>query len=243
MNDRRAFLTGVGATVALATRAGEVRGASSNEAVAILGTGNLGKSLGKLWARNGHPIIYGSRTPDDPRVQAVVRDTGAQASATSPRAAVEKADLILFALPPKALPDLVPGLGKLDGKLVLDPMNDFRMVNGFPEPSPEVPTSVAEQLQALVPNAKVVKAFNTPSVKNIVDPRRLDGPFSIPLAGADAGAKTRVAALVSELGLEPVDVGPLIAARYLEAMMRLSFGYLVYSKGKSFEYYLRPVRA
>src|SRR6186713_1404646 len=83
MNDRRAFLTGVGATVALATRAGEVRGASSNEAVAILGTGNLGKSLGKLWARNGHAIIYGSRTPDDPRVQAVVRDTGAQASATS----------------------------------------------------------------------------------------------------------------------------------------------------------------
>jgi predicted dinucleotide-binding enzyme len=47
---------------------------------------------------------------------------------------------------------------------------------------------------------------------------------------------------VSELGLEPVDTGPLIAARYLEGMMRLSLGYLFYSNGKSFEFYLRPVR-
>jgi predicted dinucleotide-binding enzyme len=93
-----------------------------------------------------------------------------------------------------------------------------------------------------LPNAKVVKAFNTPSVRNIVDPSRLDGPFSIPLAGADAGAKARVAELVSELGLEPVDTGPLIASRYLEGMMRLSFGYLLHSQGKSFEFYLRPVR-
>jgi hypothetical protein len=105
-----------------------------------------------------------------------------------------------------------------------------------------VQTSVAEQLQALLPNAVVVKAFNTPSVRNILDPNRFDGPFSIPLAGADAGAKARVADLVSELGLEPVDTGPLIASRYLEGMMRLSFGYLLYSKGKSFEFYLRPVR-
>lgn len=53
-------------------------------------------------------------------------------------------------------------------------------------------------------------------------------------------AKSRVAALASELGLEPVDTGPLLAARYLEAMTRLSFGYLLYS-GKSFEFHLAPV--
>ena len=247
MEDRRAFVSSVGAALALTTLAGKARGESgdgrNNEAIAILGTGNLGKALGKLWAKNGHPIVYGSRTPEDARVQAVVKEAGSKASAVTPRAAVERADLILFALPPKVLPDLVPTLGELGGKVIMDPMNALQMVGGFPEAAPDVPTSVAEQLQALAPNAKVVKAFNTPSVKNIIDPKRLDGPFSIPLAGADAGAKARVAALVSELGLEPLDIGPLIASRYLEAMMRLSFGYLVYSKGKSFEFYLRPVRS
>ena len=138
--------------------------------------------------------------------------------------------------------DVAATLGGLAGKVVMDPMNSFRTIEGYPYPSPEVPTSVAEQLQALLPDAKVVKAFNTPSARNIVDPSRVGGPFSIPLAGADVDAKARVAELVAELGLEPVDTGPLIAARYLEAMMRLSLGYLSYTGGQSFEFDLRPVR-
>ena len=247
MSDRRTFLTAVGAVAALSTLAGNARGQNreqrDKEAIAILGTGNLGSAMGKLWANNGHPIIYGSRTPDDARVQKVIEETGPQASAVSnPEAAASRAHMVLFALRPEALPALVPTLGGLDGKVVMDPMNALQMVDGYPHPSPDVQTSVAEELQALLPNAKVVKAFNTPSARNIVDPNRLDGPFSIPLAGADTDAKARVAELVSELGLEPVDTGPLIAARYLEGMMRLSLGYLFYSNGKSFEFYLRPVR-
>jgi hypothetical protein len=240
-------MTTVGAVLALTTLARNARGQSregqDKEAIAILGTGNLGEAMGKLWARNGHPIIYGSRSPGDARVQKIVEETGPQASAVNnPQAAASPASMILFALPAEAVPALVPTLGGLDGKVIMDPMNALQMVDGYPQASPDVQTSVAEQLQALLPNAVVVKAFNTPSVRNILDPNRLDGPFSIPLAGADAGAKARVADLVSELGLEPVDTGPLIASRYLEGMMRLSFGYLLYSKGKSFEFYLRPVR-
>lgn len=247
MSDRRTFMTTVGVVLALTTLArnarGQNRGGQDKEAIAILGTGKLGEALGKLWAKNGHPIIYGSRTPGDARVQKIVEETGPKASAMShARATASQANMVLFALPPAAIPALVPTLGGLDGKVIMDPMNAFQMVDGYPQPSPDVQTSVAEQLQALLPNAKVVKAFNTPSVRNIVDPDRLDGPFSIPLAGADAGAKAQVAKLVSELGLEAVDTGPLIASRYLEGMMRLSLGYLFYSKGKSFEFYLRPVR-
>jgi 8-hydroxy-5-deazaflavin:NADPH oxidoreductase len=245
MSNRRTFLTTVG-VVALTSLGGNARGQSregqDNEAIAILGTGKLGTAMGKLWAKNGHRIIYGSRNPEDVRVQKIVEETGPQASALNPQAAASRANMLLFALPPEAVPTLVPTLGRLDGKVIMDPMNALRIVDGYPQPSPDVQTSVAEHVQALFPNAKVVKAFNTPSVRNIVDPNRLDGPFSIPIAGADAGAKARVAELVSELGLEPVDTGPLMASRYLEAMMRLSFGYLLYSKGKSFEFYLRPVR-
>jgi predicted dinucleotide-binding enzyme len=246
MSDRRTFMTTVGAVLALTALSRDARAQSregqSKEAIAILGTGNLGGAMGKLWAKNGHPIIYGSRTPGDARVQKVVEETGPQASAVSnSEATASEASMILFALPHEAVPALVPTLGGLDGKVIMDPMNALRMVDGYPQPSPNVQTSVAEELQALLPNAKVVKAFNTPSVRNILDPGRLDGPFSIPLAGADAGAKARVAELVSELGLEPLDTGPLIASRYLEGMMRLSFGYLLYSQGSSFEFFLRPV--
>jgi predicted dinucleotide-binding enzyme len=240
-------MTTVGAALALTTLARDGRGQSSagqdKEAIAILGTGTLGEAMGKLWAKNGHPIIYGSRTPGDSRVRKIVAEIGPQASAVSnAEAAASQANMVLFALPPEAAAALVPTLAGLDGKVIMDPMNAFQIVDGYPQPSPDVQTSVAEQLQALLPNAKVVKAFNTPSVRNMLYPNRLDGPFSIPLAGTDAGAKARVAELVSELGLEPVDTGPLIASRYLEGMMRLSFGYFLYSQGESFEFYLRPVR-
>jgi 8-hydroxy-5-deazaflavin:NADPH oxidoreductase len=246
MNDRRTFLTTVGAAltlIALGRNAQSQAPAGIKEPIAILGTGRLGSSMGKLWATHGHPIIYGSRTPADPRVQKIVEETGPQASAaTNAEAAAGRANLVMLALRPEALPALVPTLGGLAGKVVMDPMNAFQMVDGYPQPSPDVQTSIAEQLQALLPNAKIVKAFNTPSVRNVIDPSRVDGPFTIPLAGTDADSKARVAELVSELGLQPVDTGPLIASRYLEAMMRLSIGYLSYSQGKSFEFHLPPIR-
>lgn len=247
MSDRRTFVT-AGTALALAALARHARGqprpARNEEAIAILGTGNLGAAMGRLWAQNGHRIVYGSRTPGEARVRRIVEETGPRASAVSnAEAAAGDASLILLALPAESVPTLVPALGGLDGKVVMDPMNALRIVDGYPWPSPEVRTSVAEELQALLPNAAVVKAFNTPSVRNLVDPARLDGPFSIPLAGASADAKARVAELVSELGLQPVDTGPLVAARYLEGMMRLSFGYMLYSGGMSFEFHLRPVRA
>ncbi len=114
------------------------------------------------------------------------------------------------------------------------------MVDKYPAP-PDIATSVAEELQLLAPTASVVKAFNTPTAANIMNPARAGGHVSIPLAGADVVAKTRVAALISEIGLEPVDTGPLIAARYIEAMLRLSLGYVLYTKGRFFEFHLAPV--
>jgi predicted dinucleotide-binding enzyme len=118
-------------------------------------------------------------------------------------------------------------------------MNALKMVDRYPWP-PDISTSVAEELQAALPGAHVVKAFNTPAARNVADPKRVATPLTIALAGEDAAAKMRVAKLVSALGLEPLDVGPLVAARYLEGMMRLSLGYYVYSR-KSFEFYLSPV--
>jgi 8-hydroxy-5-deazaflavin:NADPH oxidoreductase len=241
--NRRTFATAFGAGLALASlraRAQIRESAEAKEAIAILGTGRMGSVLGTRWGTAGHRVIYGSRTPNDPRVRTLLSNSGSHASAARPKEAVTSAAVVVFALPWTSVKDLVPTLGDLSGKIIIDPMNERpRIVEGYPHP-PDDPTSLAEQLQTWAPGAAVVKAFNTIDRRNLLDPARIRGPMSIPLAGADRAAKTRVASLVSELGLEPVDTGPLIAARYLEDMLRLSVGYLIYSKGKAFEFYLQP---
>ncbi len=244
MIHRRTALTSLGAAmvagVYTTVRAQSGVGGPRRERIAVLGTGHLGQALAKGWARTGHRVIYGSRTPGDDRVRKLLK-AGSRVTAGTPGEAAAQADIIVFALPWKPVRDLIPALGDLSGKIIIDPMNALTFISGYPASPSDLATSVAEELQSWMPNAKVVKAFNTPSARNIIDPRRAGGHVSIPLAGGDVGAKARVAALVSDLGLEPVDTGPLLAARDLEAMMRLSFGYYMYSKGKSFEYYLVPV--
>ncbi len=242
MIDRRTVLTVLGA--AAAASALPVRAAQTQEKIAVIGTGHLGQALAKGWVRAGHRIIYGSRTPDEDRVKKVVSDTGSGTTATSVKEAAAQADIVVLALPWKGAKELLPAMGDLAGKIVMDPMNSGKFANGYIAPDEEITTSIGEELQTRVPNAKVVKAFNTPAVYNVIDPKRAGGHVSIPLAGADVGAKARVAALVTDLGLDPVDTGPMIAARYLEGMERLSFGYYLYQKrARSFEFYLAPVKS
>jgi predicted dinucleotide-binding enzyme len=223
---------------ASAPKASDVSGVK--EPIAIIGTGRLGGVLGKRWAASGHAILFGSRTPRDDRVKTLVKDCGARASARAINEAAAGAAIVVLALPWKAVKDVLRTVGDLTGKVVIDPMNDVKMVDGYPQPSPDVAMSVGEELQSLVPGAHVVKAFNTPAARTIANPARGGGPLTIPLAGADATAKARVATLVAEIGFEPLDTGPLVAARYLEGMMLLSLGYYFSSK-KAFEFYLRPV--
>ena len=101
------MLTSIGATLAVGalTRA---RGAQIKEKIAILGTGRLGEALARCWVRTGHPIIFGSRTPDAERVQKVVKDIGAAASVATPGQAAAQAEIVVFALPWKAVPELMP---------------------------------------------------------------------------------------------------------------------------------------
>jgi predicted dinucleotide-binding enzyme len=238
MIDRRTVLAALGAAVTVRA----VARTQAPEKIAILGTGRLGQVLATGWVRAGHRLVYGSRTPEEDRVRRVAQDTGVPA--VSSKEATAQSDIVVFALPWSPVRELLPVIGDLSGKIIMDPMNSGRIAGGYVVPDEAVPTSIGEELQALAPRAKVVKAFNTPAARNIVDPARAGGHVSIPLAGEDAAAKARVAALVTDLGLEPVDTGPLIAARYLEAMERLSFGYFVYQKrARSFEFYLAPVKS
>src|SRR5206468_1882131 len=117
--------------------------------IAILGTGRLGQALATCWVRAGHPIVFGSRTPADERVKKIATGIGAAVSVATAGEAAAQAGIVMFALPWKAAKDLVPTLGDLSGKVIIDPMNAaLKIVDGYPAQSDE-PTSVSEQLQAL----------------------------------------------------------------------------------------------
>lgn len=193
--------------------------ATSAETFAIIGTGEVGAALGPRFASLGHEIIYGSRSPDREDVQALVAETGEGASATTPFEAAQAADVIVLGLPDDVAEDVVIGLGDLSGKIIIDPTNPMeRSLMTFKH---GVETSNAQLIQDQSPNAKVVKAFNTLSWETMVDPETAGGPVSIPLAGDDGGAKKVVAELVEGMGLEPVDVGGVENAHWVEGMLIL----------------------
>jgi predicted dinucleotide-binding enzyme len=98
--------------------------------------------------------------------------------------------------------------------------------------------SNAELVQAAVPGARVVKAFNTLNWRTMVDPESSGGAVTIPIAGDDEAAKAAVAELVEGMGLEVVDFGPLRYAHVLEEMLIVWAN--ARGRGAAFNYYLRP---
>lgn len=210
----------------------------AGDCIAIIGTGSVGGALGPRFAGLGERIVYGSRTPDEERVQNLVARTGDKASAASPAAAASACGTIVLAVPWSAVEATVAALGDLDGKLVIDVTNALGVRDGVVVAAPIKAPSMGEWVQSLAPGARVVKAFNTVYYTVMAHPGTAGGPVSVPVSGDDEGAKARVAALAKGIGLVPIDVGPLRTARYTEAMALLLVTALV--RGQPFDFQLHP---
>ena len=207
------------------------------DTIAVIGTGDVGGALGPKFAEQGHTIIYGSRDPGRDKVRDLVEKTGDLASATTPAEAAAGADIVVLAVPGLMVEEITKGLGDLSGKIIIDPTNPLeRRMNRLEH---AVDTSNAEIVQAAAPGAYVVKAFNTLNWRTMVDPASAGGPVSIPLVGDNGRAKDKVAELVTGMGLEPIDVGPLRDARWVEGMLILWINNRFGGKRPSFDYHLR----
>jgi len=207
------------------------------ETIAVIGTGDVGGALGPEFAAQGHTIVYGSRDPQRGKVKELVEKTGDLASATTPAEAAAQADIVVLAVPGLMVEEITKSLGDLSGKIIIDPTNPLeRRMNRLEH---AVDTSNAEIIQAAAPGAYVVKAFNTLNWKTMVDPSSAGGPVSIPLVGDNGRAKKIVAELVAGMGLEPIDVGPLRDARWVEGMLILWINNRYGDKRTSFDYHLR----
>lgn len=186
--------------------------------VAIIGAGNAGQALGLRFSEVGHAVTYGVRDPSDPK-HAAMLDAQPGVSLAVPADAARGAEVVVLAVPGQAAADAVWSLGDLGGAVLVDATNMFGP--GLAGLDPDAIPSGGEVVAAHAVNARVVKAFNTTGSANMRDPSYPQASPVMLVAGDDADAKHVVAGLAAALGFDPVDAGPLSAARGLEELALL----------------------
>ncbi len=186
--------------------------------ISIIGAGNIGGSLGKIWASKGHRIIYGVRNPLAPKVQTILKETDRLATAEFVKDAAKKSDVIVLATPWEAVGEVVFQIVDLKKKILIDCTNPIR-------PNPEWPlsqgSSAAEEIAKRLPGFKVVKAFNTLGAGNLSDLTFGALHADAFMCGDDEEAKTVVAQLAKDIGFDAVDAGGLRSAEMLESLAKL----------------------
>lgn len=212
--------------------------AIADDTIAIIGTGDLGDSFGPRFSSLGYRVVYGSRNPDSDRVRELLKRTGNGATAEDQKEASRQGDIVLLAIPWPAMETVARNLGDLDGKIIIDVSFPWTQgEDGYPDIAVE--TSSAEMIQDWNPGAKVVKALATMGSLIIDDPMAAGGVITIPLASNHRDAKERVAGLVAELGLDPVDFGPLRMARAIETMQLIYVIPLLQRRTEEWEFFFR----
>ncbi len=184
--------------------------------IGILGSGLMGGTLGTLFARAGHDVVF-SYARSDQKLKRLARDAKGRARAGTPADAARGADALLLAVHWSRVPDVLTQAGDLSGKVIVTcslPMNagDTRLVIGHT-------SSGAEALARRVRGARVVSAFGTvPSevLFSVFDARRAGRRPDLLYCGDDRRAKRIARTLMRDIGFEPLDAGPLRIARYME---------------------------
>ena len=186
--------------------------------IAIIGTGNVGKALGVSLVGAGHTVAFAAQ--DAGKTASVAAEVGAT-TAASPVEAVRAADVVILAVPYQAAEGVVAEIAAAaTGKVVIDATNPLKA--DYSGLATAGGPSGAEILAASLPGAHVVKAFNTIFAGVQGNPAAHGTTLDALLATDDDGARATVSALATSIGFRPVYVGPLAAARELEAMAWLN---------------------
>jgi predicted dinucleotide-binding enzyme len=193
--------------------------------IGILGSGPVGRSLGKGFAANGHDVKLGSRTPGKQEIQDWLKSTKGEASAGTFEEAAGHGEVLVLCTLGEGTEDAIrlAGTKNFDGKLVIDTTNPLDFSKGMP-PGLFVGTtnSLGERVQRLLPNAKVVKSFNMVNYQTMTNPRMKEGIADMIICGNDSDAKRQVSGLLKEFGWgEPIDIGGIDGSRWLEAYVAL----------------------
>lgn len=167
--------------------------------IAVIGAGNIGRTLGGKWAAAGHDVVYGVRRPGEPGTAAVGD-------------AVLNAEVVVLAVPGAAAKDVVTSLGHaLAGKVVIDATNDVQGAGKL------------HALDELADGAHPVRAFNTLGWENFADPVVAGVQADLLYAAEEGIARQTAETLIRDVGLEPVWLGGVEAVDLVDVVTRLWF--------------------
>lgn len=195
--------------------------------VGILGSGDVAKALGTGFIAAGHSVRLGSRSPDSEGLVAWKKKVGSQGSTGSLAETAQWGELLVLATLGVEGPNAIrlAGPKHFAGKILIDVTNPLRMApNAPPSLAVGFDDSAGERVQRAVPEAKVVKAFNSIGNSLMFRPQLPGGPPTMFYCGNDAEAKTKVAEILRDFGLDPVDIGGIEGSRMLESLCLLWVG-------------------
>jgi len=182
--------------------------------IGIVGSGNIGGTLGTLLAKAGYDVLFSSRHPDG--LKDLVKGAGPRACAGTLAEAISFGDVIVLSVPFKAVPELSPEIKmSLRNKIVIDTSNPYSERDGvIADEARKDPGGMGTVIARLLPGARIVRAFNTVYYVDLAKTTNKAGEkIGIPIAGDDPEGLEAAIELVKAAGLDPVVVGGLKASR------------------------------
>ena len=191
--------------------------------IGILGSGDVGRTLGKGFVAKGHSVKIGSRSPESEKLKEWKKEVRGDTSTGTFAEAASFGELLIFAPLGSVIDDVISlaGTKNFAGKIVVDTTNALDFSKGMP---PGLFTglndSLGERVQRKLPDSKVVKCFNTVPNSRMVDPG--DKSAEMLICGNDAEAKKKTSQILKDFGWAgAIDIGGIKEARWLEALVPL----------------------
>jgi predicted dinucleotide-binding enzyme len=199
--------------------------AQAKSPIGIIGAGNIGASIGGLWIKAGHPVMFSSRDPDE--LKDLLAKLGPLAHAGTVAQAIAFGDVLFIAVPYAALPQI--GADYKDafkGKVMLDACNAVPTRDGDAITKEADTNGTGVTSQKYLAGTRLVRAFNTMGAQAFVSQSNREGPkLAIPIAGDDAQAVQVAEGLVRDAGFDPVLVGGLASAKKFQQRSPGAYGF------------------
>jgi 8-hydroxy-5-deazaflavin:NADPH oxidoreductase len=181
--------------------------------IAVIGAGNIGRTLGSAWTRAGHSVVFGVRDPASDSARQAGAELGDSAQVISIDQALSGAEVVVLALPGSAVDDVLrEHAGALSGKVIVDAANRAFGGSG--------PMNSVESIRSMARPRGIVRAFNSVGWENMAEPRFGDIQADM-LFCADATGRPIGEQLIDALGMRPVYVGDLDQVHLVDALTGL----------------------
>ena len=193
--------------------------------IGVLGSGVVGRTLAEGFLKHGYEVMLGTRDPDKDEILAwLTANSGAKAGIFRETAIF--GEVVVLAVLGLAVAEVLEEAGPdhLTGKILIDatnPLASEKPVNGILTFSTGPNQSLGEKVQSLLPNAHVVKAFNSVGSGLMINPKFEQGTPTMFVCGNNPEAKSVVSGICGQFGWEPYDCGDIAASRALEPLCML----------------------